>query len=648
MPSPRLHLQKVPKVGPVTGERLDSWKEIAAYLKRDVRTVQRWEEADGLPVYRLPQGRLKRSPVYAYTSEIDAWLRKNPTPKAEAATAKKSRRLWPALAALAIVAAAAFVLWLRQRQAPEMSGVDPKRVVVAAPENRTEDGSLEGLGRQIADSINRALRHVGEIRVSDSPSSSGRMDYRRLAGLTKSGLVVASAYYMRGGQIELQGKIIDPWAENQLVCAFEPIRGPAGDPGAAIDLLCQRAAGAVACHVSPECDAGVLTPPLLDAFREYQLGNAVFSVNYEKAIRHYEKALSIDTEFCWPRLMMFFSFYNRRMYEQAESQLAILEAGQSRMTIRERLQVRYCRACLEGRLLDMLAIQRDLAPRVPKLRTATYLKGTHEIAVNRPRDAVKSLAAIPVDWSPQAGASAWPSNHLAQAYHLSDDFEGQLRVARERGAHFPDVLNLYGQQAMALAALGRLDEVDRVIDSCLGVPGRAGAGTPATVMEDAAYELRANGHRQKALAVGEREISWLRSRPPEELKRLRFQLGQALYLTERWEEARQIFRELVREAPENIEVLGYLGAVACRLGDRPEAERVDDALQTLDGRYRFGRHTYCRARIASLLGRREEAVELLREAFAQGYRFSISVHREPDFEPLRDYPPYQELIRPKG
>lgn len=33
-------------------ERLDSWKEIASYLKRDVRTVQRWERREGLPVHR--------------------------------------------------------------------------------------------------------------------------------------------------------------------------------------------------------------------------------------------------------------------------------------------------------------------------------------------------------------------------------------------------------------------------------------------------------------------------------------------------------------------------------------------------------------------------------------------------------------------
>src|SRR3981081_3631894 len=52
-------------------DRLDSWKEIAAYLKRGVRTVQRWERSNGLPVRRLE--REKHGVVYAYKAELDAW-----------------------------------------------------------------------------------------------------------------------------------------------------------------------------------------------------------------------------------------------------------------------------------------------------------------------------------------------------------------------------------------------------------------------------------------------------------------------------------------------------------------------------------------------------------------------------------------------
>lgn len=52
-------------------KRLDSWKEIAKYLRRDLTTVKRWEREKALPVYRLPGG--KRNPVFAYQDEIDTW-----------------------------------------------------------------------------------------------------------------------------------------------------------------------------------------------------------------------------------------------------------------------------------------------------------------------------------------------------------------------------------------------------------------------------------------------------------------------------------------------------------------------------------------------------------------------------------------------
>ena len=54
-----------------SSDRLDSWKEIAAYLRRDVRTVQRWEKDGSLPVRR--HRHRVRSGVFAYTSELDRW-----------------------------------------------------------------------------------------------------------------------------------------------------------------------------------------------------------------------------------------------------------------------------------------------------------------------------------------------------------------------------------------------------------------------------------------------------------------------------------------------------------------------------------------------------------------------------------------------
>lgn len=64
--------------------RLDSWKEIAKYLSRDVRTVQRWERRHRLPVHRLPGAAKPR--VYALASELDEWMQEGLSRTADSAS----------------------------------------------------------------------------------------------------------------------------------------------------------------------------------------------------------------------------------------------------------------------------------------------------------------------------------------------------------------------------------------------------------------------------------------------------------------------------------------------------------------------------------------------------------------------------------
>src|SRR4029077_13641594 len=69
-----------PPSGSPPEDRLDSWKEIAAYLNRDVTTVQRWEKREGMPVHRHLHD--KMGSVYASRSELDAWARGRNLPTA--------------------------------------------------------------------------------------------------------------------------------------------------------------------------------------------------------------------------------------------------------------------------------------------------------------------------------------------------------------------------------------------------------------------------------------------------------------------------------------------------------------------------------------------------------------------------------------
>lgn len=99
-------------------ERLDSWKEIAAYLRRGIRSVQRWEKDEALPVHRHAHD--QRGTVYAYKPELDAWWnnRREHLERSEQTRHLRLRYVWTILSAAALVAVAGVGLWLLLRTPP--------------------------------------------------------------------------------------------------------------------------------------------------------------------------------------------------------------------------------------------------------------------------------------------------------------------------------------------------------------------------------------------------------------------------------------------------------------------------------------------------------------------------------------------------
>jgi Tol biopolymer transport system component len=116
---------------PAAGERLDSWKEIAAYLKRSVRTVHRWEKEEGLPVHRQLHKDL--GSVFAYKSELDAWSNGRSVharPRQEADENSSSKRYLAILAASLMTTAAlvAAIAYLPSRRSGDTRSEQDARV----------------------------------------------------------------------------------------------------------------------------------------------------------------------------------------------------------------------------------------------------------------------------------------------------------------------------------------------------------------------------------------------------------------------------------------------------------------------------------------------------------------------------------------
>ena len=165
----------------------------------------------------------------------------------------------------------------------------------------------------------------------------------------------------------------------------------------------------------------------------------------------------------------------------------------------------------------------------------------------------------------------------------------------------------------------------------------------------AVRELRAHGHHEASRAIGERALLYHERRPAQIAltSRYRAYLSGILGNLERWDDAQLIAEELASEDQANLDYLGILGTLAAGRGERDEALRISEELAGLDRPYLRGDNTYWRAGIAALLDEKEQAVSLLRQAHEEGQALS-RIHGDTDFEPLRGYPPFEELMRPKG
>src|SRR5579864_5478821 len=157
------------------GKRLDSWKEIAAYLSRDVTTVQRWEKREGMPVYRHVHD--KRGSVYAVPEELDAWREQRRfrdgelEGEAEEAADPRpavTRRGWGTWVVVAVVvcvglAVAGYVGWRRHTTA--MAGPQIRSLAVLPLRNISGDPSQDYLADGITEELIGKLAGIRELRV---------------------------------------------------------------------------------------------------------------------------------------------------------------------------------------------------------------------------------------------------------------------------------------------------------------------------------------------------------------------------------------------------------------------------------------------------------------------------------------------------
>jgi tetratricopeptide (TPR) repeat protein len=624
------------------------------------KAADRWQSADEL----LPQLEALATPSGGIT------------PTDTVPVYRVAKRRWMmaagAVAAAAVIAVIAIVATL-----PRGGGValDPERIVVAVIRNETGDPSLDQAGRQAGHWITQGLQQTGIVQVVpwetalqssqyvSAEAEAGRVRDRvqALAEETGAGTVISGAYYRRGDAIQYQLEITDA-ASGRLLTALDPEDAPLDSPDVAMEPLRQRVLGALAISFDERISAqasAVVQPPSYEAYQAFDEGmRHFFRLEYREALPYLYQAFELDTTFVSPLIYAVINLTNLAEWAEADSLVDVLERTRNRLSEYDRHWLDYLKARVEGDWAETLDAIRRAAELAPGSK-AVYHRGLVAMRHNRPQEAVDALLSLDPERGPMRG---WPSYHvvLAHCYLMLDQFENALDAVRRGRAAFGDDAQRIAYEAFALTGLGRVEEVNALVDEMTALPDEGQFQGPGWYTRRIAVFLRRHGHVDAARSTIERAIDWYEGRPSDtnSTTTWRYPFAVALYAAGRCDESYGVAKPLSEEFPDSYTYRGFVGMVAACRGDREEALETSQWLEAYERPYLYGRNTIFRSAIAAALGDGESAVTLWRQARAEGLWLIATTRmirmmgpgdgRWIAFEPIRDYPPWQELIRPKG
>lgn len=554
----------------------------------------------------------------------------------------------------ALLTVAAALIVFRGRRAT----FDPSLVAVERFRNATREPRVDALIRDATDDIaaslirtgvakrvvrldatrswTRAVRHIAVRSVANTPPA-------------RPSIGVSGTITRQGDRVLVQVSIAD-YCRAGKTWAVAPVTVAMDSPAGSIDEVRRRTLGGVAALENAALESYIRVaspPPTFEAYEEFVEGSMLEARgDFPAALRHYGWAAALDTTFTFPLVTSALTSLMRSNAEPTDSLLRILSAVSNRLPP------------LQRRLLDyMLAVRaenwtaahdaiRDAAQMAPERFSYRLAVGaTH---LNRPREAVEALSRHGMDSIfKDAIQSYWLV--LTLSLHQLGEHRTELAAARRARRNRPQSASALAQEVRALAALGRVDAVESLLDSVLTLP-RDGWFTPAEAFMAAGVELRAHGYPEAAAAAFARAIAWHKARPNDERSSdlRREQLAFALYAAGALDEADTVFRSLAAAHPDVPEYWGPVGTIAARRADRAAAEAIAERLSHIEHPAPApGQEAIVwRARIAALLGDPDQSMRLLIDAF--GNQGTAQLHGDMDFAGLASHPGFRDFVRPKG
>jgi TolB-like protein/Tfp pilus assembly protein PilF len=358
------------------GARLDSWKEIAAYLNRHVTTVRRWEKSEGLPVHRHLHDKL--GSVYAFRAELDAWwqsrrVRLEHEPQGGGTEAPDERRAsagggrarlvrtgkWWILVggiALLFIAAAAYVLF------PGRSTQSDRRAIsslaVLPLENLSADPAQDYLAEGVTEALIGQLAQIRALRVVSRTSSMAvKGSHKPLPEIAKAlgvDAVVQGSVQRSGDRVRIDVRLIDGrsdahlWARDYEQEVTDILK---------LQSEVARAVGEeIRVQITAEERARMASARAVHsaAHQEYLIGRYHLwrdnDEHLQRAIAHFERAIEFDPHFASAHASLAHAWWKRGLW--GDIGLVATEAP-ARAAVQKALQ-------LDDALPEAYVVQADL------------------------------------------------------------------------------------------------------------------------------------------------------------------------------------------------------------------------------------------------------------------------------------------------
>jgi TolB-like protein/Tfp pilus assembly protein PilF len=295
--------------------RLDSWKEIATYLGRDVTTVQRWERQEGMPVHRHLHH--KRGSVYALSSELDAWrqgrkLRSEEEqelaleaagPGARQTTVPRGRR-WLILGSSAVVLAAIVSLayFATRMRAKDASRAKIRSLAVLPLQNLSGDPSQDYIADGMTEELIGRLSRIHGLRVISRTSTmhlkNTQLSVPEIARMLAVEAIVEGSLVQEGHEIRVHAQLIRA-ATDEHIWAGEYQR----EYQSILEVqeeVARNIVEQIQLNLTPEDRARLASKPPVDpeAYESYLRGRYYFNQRTEdalhKSIASFQQAIARD------------------------------------------------------------------------------------------------------------------------------------------------------------------------------------------------------------------------------------------------------------------------------------------------------------------------------------------------------------------